>query len=83
MLVVLVAPELYHSAKVKLADNFVLFEERVHVGLESLISVDALPVEFDFNETIGVCSNNEVDFGPVNHDDLFDVVDHVCKLPRG
>ena len=77
---IFVAPEFDHAAQIELGDDLMLLDERVHVRFEALVGVDALAVELDFDEGIGVGADNEVYFGPVNHDYFFDVVDHVCKL---
>jgi len=37
-------------------------------------------VELDLYEAIWVGTNDEIDFSPINHDDLLDVVDDVRQL---
>ena len=73
----LVAPELDHPPQVELADHVVRLNQRVHVGLETMLSVDAFLVELDFDEAIGVGADDEIDFGPVDHDDLLHVVHNI------
>jgi len=81
VLAVFVAPELDHSAQVKLAYHFVLLQKSVHVRFKAFISIYTFAIELDFDEAIGVGSNYEVYFGPVDHYHFLDVVHHVSKLP--
>lgn len=69
-----VAPELDYTFQVKLGDHIVSFYQSVHVGSQAVFGVDAFLVELDFDEAVWVCADDEVDFGPVNHDDFLDVV---------
>ncbi len=52
-------------------------DKRVHVGLQPEVRVDALLVEFDFYEAVGVRADDEVDFRPIDHDHLLEVVDNI------
>ena len=78
----LVAPELDHTAQVELADDVMRLNQGVHVGLESMICIDALLIKLDLDEAVRVCSDDEVDLGPVNHNHLLDVVNNVWQLAR-
>jgi len=79
----LVAPEFDHSAQVELADDLVRLDECVHVRLQAMLRVHRLLVKFDFNEAVRVRSNDEVDFSPVDHDNLLYIVDDVWQLLWG
>ena len=56
--------------------------EGIHVGFKAVISINALLIKLDFDKAIGIGSNDEVDFSPVDHDDLLDIVDDVGQLTR-
>ena len=45
-----------------------------------MFSVDRFLIEFDFNEAVRVGADDEVDFSPVDHDDLLYIVDQVGQL---
>ena len=78
----LVAPKLDDSSQVKLADHFVRLDKSIHVRLQAMFSVDRFLVELDLDKAIWISSNDEVDFGPVHHDDLLDIVHDVRQLSR-
>ena len=75
-----VAPELYHTAKIELTDDFVRLDQCVHVGLQSVLCVHGLLVELYFYETVGVRADDKVNLSPVDHDDFLDIVDDIGKL---
>jgi len=52
----------------------------VHVGLQTKFCVDTFLIEFDLDKAIWICANNEVNFGPIDHDHLLDVVNHIWQL---
>jgi len=72
-----VAPELDHSAQVELADHIVRLDQRVHVGFQAVFSVDTFLVKLNLDKAIRVGSDDEVDFGPVDHDYFLHVVHDV------
>jgi hypothetical protein len=76
----LITPELNHSAQVELTYNFMRLDQGVHVSLETMLSVNRFLIKFDFNETIRVCANDKVDFGPIDHDHFLDVVYYIWEL---
>jgi hypothetical protein len=78
--VVFVAPELEHAFQIELAYHIVSSEHGVHVGLQSKFGVYASLIELDLYEAIRVRSYDEVDLGPVYHDNLLDVVDDIWQL---
>ena len=78
----LVSPELDDTTQVKLADDLVALYQSVHIGLKTVLSINALLVKFDLDEAVGVRANYEVDLGPVHHDDLLDIVHNVGQLAR-
>ena len=39
-----------------------------------MLSVDALLVEFDLNEAVRVCPDNEVNFSPIDHNDFLHII---------
>lgn len=55
-------------------------EHSVHIRLQAKVSVDTALVKLDLHKAVGVGSNDKVDLGPINHDNLFDVVYDVRKL---
>jgi hypothetical protein len=75
-----ITPELEHSLEFELTNDLVSGNQRVHVGFQPQRSVDGFLVELYFYEAVRVRSYNEVDFGPVDHNYLLDVVDHVWQL---
>ena len=79
----LVGPEFNDSAEVELTDHLMRLYKGVHVCLQTVLGVDALLIELDFNETIGIGPNDEVYFCPVNHDDFLDIIHNVWQLLRG
>ena len=76
----LVAPELDDSAEVELTDNLVRLDERVHVCLKTMLRVHRFLVEFDFDEAVGISTDNEVDLSPIDHDHFLHVVDDIRQL---
>ena len=52
----------------------------VHVGTKTKVSVYASLIKLDLDKAVRVGSNNEIDFSPVNHDNLLDIVDNVREL---
>ena len=73
----LIAPEFDNSTQVELADDIMRLDQSVHVGLESMVRVNALLIKLNLDKAIRVRANDEVDLGPVHHDHLFDVVDDI------
>ena len=80
MSIIFVAPVFEYLLKVKLADNLVGSQHGVHVGTKPQVSVYASLIKLDLDKAVRVGSNNEVDFGPVNHDNLLDIVYNVREL---
>jgi hypothetical protein len=58
-------------------------QHRIHVRFQTEIGVDGSLVKFYFNKTVRISSNDKVDFCPINHNDLFDVVHNVGQLLFG
>ena len=80
MSIIFVAPVFEHLLKVELADNLVGGQHGVHVGTKPQVSVYASLIKLDLDKAVRVGSNNEIDFGPVNHDNLLDIVYNVREL---
>ena len=78
----LIAPELDHPSQIELANHIMRLYQRVHISLKTLLCVYTLLVEFNFNEVIWVCSDDEVDLCPVDHYYFFHIVNDVWKLLR-
>ena len=70
----LVSPELYDSSQIELTNDFMRFDERVHVSFKAVFGVNALLVELDLNETVRICTDNKVYFGPIDHDDFLNII---------
>lgn len=70
----LVSPELNDSAEIELANDFMRFDEGVHVSFQAVFGVNALLVELDLDETVGICADNKVYFSPIDHDDFLDII---------
>ena len=75
-----VSPVFDYTAQIELTDNIVRLNKRVHVSFETMLCVHTLLIELDLNEAIRICTNYEVDFCPVDHDDLLYVVDYIRQL---
>ncbi len=58
-------------------------QHSIHISAKAKISVNASLVEFNFHKAIRVSSDNKVDFSPINHNHLFDVVHNIRKLLFG
>ena len=80
MAFVFVRPELDDPSEIELADNLMRFNQCIHVGLEAVLSVDTLLVEFDLNKAVRVGSNDEVNFSPINHDNFLHVIHNIWQL---
>ena len=74
MAFVLVRPEFNDSTKIELANDFMRFNQCVHVGFEAMLSIDALLVKFDLDEAVRVRSDNKVNFSPINHNDFLHII---------
>ena len=75
--VVFEAPVFKDLSEIELGDDLVGCDESIHIGFETHVSIDGFLVELDLDEAIRISTYDEVHFGPVDHDYLFDVVDYV------
>ena len=55
-------------------------DESIHIGFETHVCIDGFLVKFDLNEAIRIGTYDEVYFCPVDHNNFFDVVDHIWQL---
>ena len=78
--IIFVSPELKNFSKIELADDLMSGDQGVHVSLKTKLSIDRLLIKLYLNEAIRVCSDDKVNLGPVDHDNLFDVVDNIRQL---
>ncbi len=78
----LVAPKFNNSAQVKLIDHVMRLDKGVHVGLETMLSVDRFLIKFDFDKAIGIGANDKVDLSPVDHNNFLDIVYDIRELAR-
>lgn len=74
---IFVTPILKNLTKLKLADNFMSWNESVHVRSQAQIGVDTLLVKLNFNEAIWIGTDDKIDFSPINHDDFLNVIDDI------
>lgn len=74
------APVFKHLLKVELANDLVGRQHGVHVGPKPQVSVYTSLVKLYLDKTVRVGPNYEIDFSPVNHDNLLDIVDNVWQL---
>jgi hypothetical protein len=58
-------------------------QHSIHVCFQTEVGVDGSLVKFYFNKTVRVSSNDKVDFCPINHNDLLDIVHNVGQLLFG
>jgi len=77
-----VTPELDDPAQVELADDVVRLDQSIHVCFQSMVSINALLVKLDLDEAIWVRSDDKVDFSPVYHDHLLDIIYNIWQLSR-
>lgn len=75
--IVFEAPVFEDLSQIELGDDLVGCDESVHIGFETHVSIDGFLVEFDLDEAIRIGTYNEVDFGPVDHNHLLDIIHHV------
>ena len=80
MALVFVAPVLKHLLEIELADNIMRSEHGVHVCFESELCVDTPLVKLYLYKAIWVGPDDEVDFGPINHNNLLYIVNDVWQL---
>lgn len=80
MFFVFVAPEFENFSKVELADYFVCGYQSVHICFKTELGVDTFLIEFDFNERIGVGSDDEVNFSPIDHNNFLDIINNIWQL---
>jgi hypothetical protein len=73
----LIAPEFDDASQVELADHVVRLDQGVHIGSKAVLCINAFLVELDLNEAVRVRANDEIHFGPVDHDYFLDVVNDV------
>lgn len=52
-------------------------DESIHIGFETHVGIDGLLVKLDLDEAIRISTYDEVDFRPVDHNYLFDIVDYI------
>lgn len=55
-------------------------QHSVHVSSQAQICVNTSLVKLDLNKTVRVCANNKIYLSPVNHNDLFNVVNNIREL---
>ena len=77
------APVLENLLQIELTYHVMCCKQCVHVSLEAKLSVDRALVELDLDEAVRVCTNDEVDFRPIDHDNFLDVVYNVRELLLG
>lgn len=80
MTIVFEAPVFQHLSQIELGDDLVGSNESIHIGFETHVSIDRFLVEFDLDEAIRISTYDEINFGPVDHNYLFDIVDYVGQL---
>jgi len=80
MFLVFVTPEFENFSKVELANNFVSGYQSVHVCFKTKLGINTFLVEFDFDERIGVGSNNKVNFSPIYHNNFLDIINNIRQL---
>ena len=74
---VAVSPEFEHLFEIELGNNFMCGQHSIHVCLQPEVCVNWTLIEFDFHKTVWICSDDEVDFSPIYHNNLLDVVHYI------
>ena len=80
MIIIFVCPIFQHFPQIKLGNNFMGRNEGVHVCFESQLRIYTFLIKFDFDEIVGVCTNDKIHFSPIDHYYFFDIIHYVWQL---
>ena len=76
----LVTPEFDYATQVELADDVMGLNQCVHVSFQTMLGVHTFLIKFNLDEAVWIGADDEINLGPVYHDDLLDIVNNIRQL---